>query len=369
MSKIPVAIVLNTFCIGGAELLISQFLEYEAENSNKFDYYVIELWPTDFISCGEMRKKFLSFSKVLSIDIKGRPVRSLIKLIFFFKKNQIQVIHSHFRVSSIISMILKILNPSMRLVITEHSMTNLNWALSLKSFLYAISLRLSDDVIAVSDESKRYILAQAPWKEKSIRLIHNSINLKPFLKILENRKNLTLERNKKIRLCVISRLVPEKNITHAIDVCNLILKSGNSVCLTIVGDGPSRRALEDYARRVAKFDIRFTGFSSDISQYLLENDGLLSMSVDESFSLVILEALISGIPCFGFENKAKNTFELCNPPLYMFPYKNILSIAYKVSEVLGKEKEKFNFDYVDCLQTAFDIKKHAKEMHNIYKSC
>lgn len=29
MPKIPVAIVLNTFCIGGAELLVSQFIEFE----------------------------------------------------------------------------------------------------------------------------------------------------------------------------------------------------------------------------------------------------------------------------------------------------------------------------------------------------
>lgn len=283
MPKIPVAIVLNTFCIGGAELLVSQFIEFEAGN-NKFDYYVVELWPSNSIESQKLRTRFSRFSKVISFNIKARPIKSLFEFIIFLKSNHIQVIHAHFTAASIISLVGKVFNPSAKLVITEHSMTNLSWTLNLKSLLYAISLTFSNVVIAVSEESKEYILSQAAWKRRSVKLVLNAINLTPFLEVLEKRKVQSLVKNEKIRLCLISRLVPEKNISYAIDVCNLIFDSGNSVELTIIGDGPSRYSLEEYALSAAKFDIRFIGFSSSIAQYLLESDGLLSMSVDESFS-------------------------------------------------------------------------------------
>ena len=368
MLKIPVVIVLNTFCIGGAEILVSQFMEFESNNiDNEFEYYVIELWPSKDIDYQEIRENFEKFSKIHYLNIKKKPFRSLMDFLTLLRERKVRVIHSHFTVASIVSMIGKILNPSIKFVITEHSMTNLNWTLSLKSILYAISLTFSDAIVSVSEESKGYILNQIPWKRKSVTLALNAINLTPLLKILNIRNNNTLARSNHIRLCLICRLVPEKNVSDAIDVCNLIYESGHFVSLTIIGDGPFRSSLEHYAHTVAKFDFKFAGFSNNIAHYLLESDGLLSMSVDESFSLVILEALASGIPCFGFENKAKSTFDICKPPLYLYPYRENYEVAKKVVEVLGQQTGNINFSYIDCLKKKFDIKKHANEMHCIYK--
>jgi glycosyltransferase involved in cell wall biosynthesis len=369
MSKIPVAIILNTFCIGGAELLVSQFIEHEARDSHEFEYFIVELWPSEGVYSLDVGARFKKFAKILSLNIKEKPIESLIKLILFLRKNRIRLIHAHFTVSSIVSLIGKIFLPSTKLVITEHSMTNLSWSPSLKSFLYAVSLVFSAAIIAVSVESKKYILRQIPWKRKSVFLVTNAINLTPFLQISEMRKIQPIRKIGEIHLCLISRLVPEKNISDAIDICNLIFESGYSVELTIIGDGPSRYDLENYALRFAKFGIRFVGFSNDITSYLLQNDGLISMSVDESFSLVILEALASGIPCFGFENKARDTFSLCEPPLFLYPYGEIEKVATKISEILCGEKRLLDSTYTKCLQETFDIKNHAFLMRQVYKNC
>lgn len=72
------------------------------------------------------------------------------------------------------------------------------------------------------------------------------------------------------------------------------------VHLVVVGDGPERPALEEWAvaHGVAS-RVRWTGFLEDPSQCYLQADALLMLSAFEAFPYAVLEAMAHGLPVVG----------------------------------------------------------------------
>jgi L-malate glycosyltransferase len=72
------------------------------------------------------------------------------------------------------------------------------------------------------------------------------------------------------------------------------------VHLVVVGDGPERPALEEWAvaHGVAS-QVRWTGFLEDPSPFYLQADALLMLSAFEAFPYAVLEAMAHGLPVVG----------------------------------------------------------------------
>ncbi|MCS6899966.1 MAG: glycosyltransferase [Myxococcales bacterium] len=107
------------------------------------------------------------------------------------------------------------------------------------------------------------------------------------------------------------RLSGEKGLHHLIDVLAVLRRQRPSVALVLVGDGPARQQLRDWARarglNQADFegasgaipldtDVLFLGHRANPFRYLSRAKLYLLASTAEGFGNAILEAMICGVP-------------------------------------------------------------------------
>ncbi len=105
------------------------------------------------------------------------------------------------------------------------------------------------------------------------------------------------------RILFVGRLIDVKGLSHLLRAIPLTAaKLGHSLSLTIAGDGPERRAIEDLARRLG-LTVEFAGWvdSESRSRLIREADLIAVPSLwPEPFGLAGIEAGCLGVPAVGF---------------------------------------------------------------------
>jgi glycosyltransferase involved in cell wall biosynthesis len=113
-----------------------------------------------------------------------------------------------------------------------------------------------------------------------------------------------------IRILFVGRLVESKNIGFLINI--LAEMKDLSWSLDVVGDGPQRQLLERISARLGLANqIRFHGHKDDVDLFYHKADLFAFPSQLESLSLVVLEAMASGVPPLVIRNdgvKYHNSF-------------------------------------------------------------
>lgn len=102
-----------------------------------------------------------------------------------------------------------------------------------------------------------------------------------------------------VRLIVVGRLAPEKNLRRLLALAAPALRRHPAATLDLVGDGPSRGALLAEARRLGlERQIGCTGFlrGETLARRIASGDLALSASLTENQPLALLESLASGVP-------------------------------------------------------------------------
>ncbi|MCU0272576.1 MAG: glycosyltransferase [Acidimicrobiales bacterium] len=99
-----------------------------------------------------------------------------------------------------------------------------------------------------------------------------------------------------LRMVMVGRLSTEKRPEVAVDVLRSLRACGIDARLTVVGDGPSRHALE---RRAAGLPVLFTGHLAQpamLRDVVVGADVCIAPCPADTFGLAVLEALACGVP-------------------------------------------------------------------------
>jgi glycosyltransferase involved in cell wall biosynthesis len=104
-------------------------------------------------------------------------------------------------------------------------------------------------------------------------------------------------------IAISAVLRPEKNHVQLVEALAALRAGGIPARLLIIGDGPTRPAIEDRARRCGVRDaITITGFQQDVRPFVAAADVMVLCSVAvETFSLAALEAMAMGRPVIHAE--------------------------------------------------------------------
>ncbi len=92
----------------------------------------------------------------------------------------------------------------------------------------------------------------------------------------------------------VSRIAAEKNVDYLADALAIVASRRPDVRILLVGDGPSRPALE---QRIGSF-AHFAGYlqGEKLSDHYAASDIFAFSSLTETFGNVVLEAMASGLP-------------------------------------------------------------------------
>lgn len=162
-------------------------------------------------------------------------------------------------------------------------------------FLSRLTYRHADELISLYSENKKMQVALGA-DERRIRLIPNGIDIERY----ENLKGRMGGDDAVLKVGFVGRVVPVKDVETFVKAARLVKDSLPGLEFYVIGPDDEDA---DYAREIRNLvsalgmsgQIKFTGLANTADYYKII-DILVLTSITEVQPLVILEALIAGIP-------------------------------------------------------------------------
>lgn len=166
-------------------------------------------------------------------------------------------------------------------------------------------VRKAECVITPSNKTAKYLKYKCKVKNKPIYVIPTGIDIQPF-----NKSNFTLEEKNKLKeslgikkdekvILFLGRVAEEKSIDVLMNVMPDVFKSYPNSKFLIVGDGPSKKALEEQASSLGiKDKVVFTGKIpyNEVPKYYNLGDVFINASITETQGLTFIEAMAAEVP-------------------------------------------------------------------------
>ena len=280
--------------IGGVERVISTLAnklvenyDYEVEIISAFsngskDTLAFELNPK--ISTTFLNKQFIKTDSILKrIKEEYAQVNDLIDSINNSNADVCVLTNNFFNPF----LFLKKRKLRCKLIFCEH-VTHKQYT-KIKNILNILTYRNADKVIVLSKKDAEFYSKYI----KNVEIIHNP-------KFLEVKKKPQLK-NKKI--ISAGRLVYVKGFDRLIEAFSLIADKNKDWTLEIVGSGGEKKKLVSRIKELGLEDqIKILPFNNNIVNNYLDSMIYALPSRDESFGLVLIEAMEIGLPCIAFDS-------------------------------------------------------------------
>ena len=152
-------------------------------------------------------------------------------------------------------------------------------------------------VVVVSEKIKKYMVEDFKLKEEKIKVIYDAIDIKPEVKNIRDNYNIPQDA---IVISIVGRIEENKGQHIAVEVVKNLSDKGYHVYLFIVGQIETKSYYKNLVENINKLNlvekIIFTGFVSNIEDFIYSSDIILSCSEYEGMSKVVLLSVIIGRP-------------------------------------------------------------------------
>ena len=293
-------------------------------------------------------------------------IRKLRKLIREYK---IDIVHTHDYKSDFYAWVLsKMYN--IKLMATVHGWIGNDIKERFYNWLDKRILKYYDRIITVCDEIRHYLLKRGMASHKLIT-IHNAIDTDDFSNegcLQDLRAELNLDKSTSV-IGVIGRLSREKRIEALFSIAKKIISEVEDVKFLIVGDGPYKDDLVEFAKGLGIEDKTiFLGYRDDIKRVYKTIDLLVSLSRTEGLSNVILEAQSCEVAVVA--TKVGGTEEIIKDKVngLLFSPQDLDGIADGIITLLSNRKMASNFAKVGrkliCEKFPFD--ERMRKIEKVY---
>jgi glycosyltransferase involved in cell wall biosynthesis len=302
---------------------------------------------------------------------------NLIRISKIIQKSDLINIHGHPYFSSFIYLILgKILQKP--IVITQHN-TSIKSNSTVINHVYTLfdktigkfNLNNADQIITVSDETKKYVEPLTRNKQK-IETIYNGIDSNKFFPI-RNKKQLRskfgIPSNKFICL-TIRRLTFKNGIETFLNVAKL--SDQYNILFLLGGTGPDAQKIQNYIKTNSIHNVKLLGFivDKDLSSYYALSDVFILPSIQgEGFPMVVLESFSSGLPVIA--TKSGGHIEIIKNGItgYLTDINNPIQISQKIEYLSGQSKEiqKMSNNCRSLIQRRFSWKVNIHQLISLYE--
>ena len=236
--------------------------------------------------------------KIEIIDMQGRfDPGAISKIANLAKKLNISVIHSHGYKADILGFLAAKL-ARMPIVATHHAWTQEAAKIRFYNWLDSLFLRFFPVIVPVSDRVREDLLARGIDSGK-IQTIYNGIDLERLRRGIHEQevlKELGINLPCKI-VTAVGRLIALKGFRYLLDAAADILRKNKNIIFILIGDGPLRNELREYAKSLGiEKEVIFTGFRYDVNSFLSLSHLFVMPSASESMPMALLEAMGLGKP-------------------------------------------------------------------------
>ena len=255
---------------------------------DKFDFYLAMPYSNLF-------KENINMNRYIEISERTISLVDIYKLIFFIKRNSIEIIHAHGKGAGLIGRIIKflVLKP---LIYSFHGI-HTQCLSRVGKFFYILYENnfgwIDNEKIFVSLSEMNHAYKLKIFVGNNYSIINNCTENKSIQKIIKNDNNYKIGiDNSKKNIISICRLVDQKNIFEIFRIANL-LKNYNFI---VIGYGYLYLEAKKYLISKNIDNVYLLGNKKDVFKYLYKSDLFLSTSLYEGHPISIIEAMSVGLP-------------------------------------------------------------------------
>ncbi len=296
MGRLRVLHVTFDMGIGGTERVITQLVRNTSVS--KFDVAVVCLDG----KIGELGRELLEEGYRVS-TLERRPgfdFRLILALRRLVIGEMIDIVHCH-QYAPYVYGLLAAVGTGSRVMFTEHGRfypDTLKWRRALINPI--LSLRTSA-IITISAATREALVKYENMPRRRISVIYNGLSVTGAdgFDRVDVRQRLGIETGNLV-LGTVSRLDPIKNQKMMLKAFSIVQAECPRTRLIVVGDGPSRVELEQYASELSVTrSVEFVGFKVNPQPYFAIMDVFLLSSLSEGTSMTLLEAMAFSKPCIA----------------------------------------------------------------------
>jgi phosphatidylinositol alpha-mannosyltransferase len=253
-------------------------------------------------------------------------------------------------------------------ILTFHSdISRSNFLKTIFPFFITFCNQRLDGLIAVSDVALSFF---NDFKKPKI-LIPNGVNLNEFSPEGEKFQEFLDE---KINLLFVGRIEERKGLIYLLKAFRILKRKYNNLRLIVVGDGPEKENCQNFVKEKKLQDVVFLGELKGESLFKIYRTGHIFCAPSifgESFGLVILEAMASGLPFAGFANEGyKSWLKGKKGEYFLAPPKDFIALAKRIEVLIKypeKRKELADWGYKEAKKYSWE--RIAQKVLEFYQNC
>lgn len=347
MSKVRIMELRGTYKGGGGP---DKTVLLSAAKHNEEDFFVLVTYlrspDDDDFQIGKMAEYYGVPHYIEIFDRSMIDFRCLLKLTSLIKQYKIDIVHTHDLKTSMLGVLLKLLNPFVKIMYTAHGWIVHNQMDSLKHSIQYRFLKIYPLHIAVSKATKQ-LMIDSGINEKKIKVLYNSIDTGFWRKD----KNIsTLKQEYGILphspvIGTVGRLSKEKDIPTFFKTAQRVLESFPDSIFIIVGDGkgPIVDELKELAKDMGiERSVIFTGHRTDLKNIYCAFDIFLMTSLTEGLPNTVLEAMALEIPVISTGVGGVPELITDSESGILCDKGDFLSLSEAVKSLLGNEDKRKN---------------------------
>ncbi len=306
------------------------------------------------------------------------------KYLYVLNREKPDIVHSHLFFATFFSAPLSKLAGVPVTIETAHIREAWRKGLKRAFIIDRFFYRFVDEIIAVSEAVKRFLVKEKGVPAEKITVIHNGVDLERFAgqrreaaagekrRAGRDQGKRREQKNTKVKVGVIGRLEEQKGHKYFLNAVRLLKSKADKAEFIIVGEGRLKRELENLCLSyMISNKVKFLGFRSDIIPVLGSLDILVLPSLFEGLPLVALEA--------SAMQKAVIVTDVDGSPEAVLHGETGLVVPSKDSKALKEAMERLIDDPQlrrelgqrarKRVEEHFDLKKQVRETEEIYRRC
>ncbi len=275
-------------------------------------------------------------------SLKPRDVVALAKVYRLIRRFRPHIVHTHTAKAGFIGRIAARLAGVPVIVHTYHGHVLHGYYSPVKSWLLRrmerMLARLSDRLIAVSEQVKNDLVRYGVAPAAKIAVVPLGFELTPFLTSERFKgafkEELGLDSSTKL-VGIVGRIFPVKNHRLFLDAAVRLAREDERVHFVVVGDGILRPEMERYVRELGFGSrVHFTGWRRDLSRIYASLDVLVVSSDNEGTPVSAIEAMASGVPVVATRVGGLPDLVINGMTGYLVPPRDPDALAAAVARIL-----------------------------------
>jgi glycosyltransferase involved in cell wall biosynthesis len=299
------------------------------------------LCKKDSILSAEAKKAGINRIEIFSDD--KFLLKSVRKIKQILLRGSFDVVHSHLS-HDLWSLVPAIRKSRTKLFLTKH----MGSYISKKDILHKYLYKRVNGIFAISNYVKDSLLKTCPVKENKIHLLPDFILLNEYYPDINLRDKIRKQYNITTETTAVGmagRFTPGKGHEDLIEAAKIIRSKTKNKIKFMVAGGASRGE-EEYENKIRqivdsteiKNDFIFTGYTNELPKIMNAMDIFIMPSHEESFGIVLLEAMAMRLPVIAADNAGAKDIVINNESGLLVKPKNPELLGTKILDLMNNKE-------------------------------